>query len=650
MTASIASLRKSFDSSSIESIKQLLAEHLRTDELLENVIVALKTASNLVQRHPNERAQKRRHEIFSLLNTFFDGLDLQKLHEARDMLLVAESGYRKMLEKLQKLPASKLDPAIKVHAVMAAACELIKNYKQKATENFIKTQKFNQRLEVGDGNTVDVNAIYEKAGIAVAMTLKMEGHKNRWIGSDGVFVLPACPSPTMAQVEEAYAVLGAAIEWNRWQQTEQRARFLGGRLTAESTDNMDNVCVTHTPNLDGEKDLIIASERLNLRITQVFLQLRAEIEHDYGKGAIQPGSHALSNYSVKSLEELSGLESLSKFLAVDAWTDNTEYFGLPVRKIVRAYAALRHLAENNNHGGCITKSRSGWENFFSYYGLSSEESRKFIACTTFRINSNDLYDHPFIKLDNGHFMLFSPILESAVISRLVLSNLSSSNVDLHGKGKNFENAVSSIFQQADLPCHSRKRVIEDEEYEFDAIVPWDEYLFIFECKNNNLPFGEPSKAIHFEDRCKESIQQIQRLIHGLHKHPELLDDLVPDWKERKLVPIVLNCLPYSKPGTTGGVHFYDAQSLERFFDSATISVTDGINTISHSNSPQAHLWSGSKPSGNDFMRQLEVPFSQRFLADMLSNTSADYSLGSNWMVLDTELVMQSYDKLIFTKD
>lgn len=650
MTASIASLRKSFENSSVESIGQLLSQHTRTDELLRNVLVALQTSNKLIQRYPNKREQQRREGIFSLLDTFFAGLSLHKLHEVKDMLIVAETGYRHILEDLDALPASQLDPAVKVHAVVFAACDFIRKFRQKAEQNFIKTRIFNQRLELPDGNSVDINAIYEKAGTAVAMTLKMEGYRNQWIGRDGIFILPVCAPPPLEQVEEAHAVLGAAIQWDRWQHTEQRARFLGGQLDIKSTDDIGNVCVTHTPNIDGEKDLIVASERLNLRITQLYLQLCASLEHEYGKGAVKPGSRALGGFLVKSVEELSGLESLSKILAVNPWTDNTEYLGLPLRKLVRAYTALRHLAEKNSHGGCITKSRSGWEHFFSEHGFSSEESQKFIACATFRQSSIDLYDHPFIQLENGHFMLFAPILQSAVISRLVLSNFSSSNVDLHGKGKLFEAAVIKIFHEAGLPCHSRKRVIDDVEYEFDAVVPWDEYLFIFECKNNNLPFGEPSNAMHFEERCQENIQQVQRLVQGLHKHPELLDDLVPDWKQKTLVPVVLNCLPYSRQGATDGVYFYDAQSLERFFDSGVISVTDGVDDIPHPNSPQAHLWSGSEPKGADLMAQIDSPFSHKYLTDMLNETAAHYSIGSKWKVFDTELVLEGYDKLVFTRD
>ncbi|UUZ71252.1 hypothetical protein LP415_19280 [Polaromonas sp. P1(28)-8] len=614
--------------------------------------LALRTASKLINKYPKKSAEVRRQKLFEALNSYFSDCDIGALVEAQKMLQLAEDGYRQLVVQLAASPSANLDGATKVHAVIALATHELGRLRHHAHAAFQKNQKFGQRLEVAPGREVDVDAVIEKCASAVAMTLQMEAHKNKWVDDKGVFVLPHRSAPSEQDIEHGRDVLEAAILWDRWQHTEQRARFHGGKLTRQFDDaTPPNVIVTHKPNLEAEKDLIIAGDRLNLRMTQVQLQLIATMRRDFGSDSLEPWSKALTKgMSVFSVDEAIAMDSLSKLLSVDAWEHETEYFGLRLKTIVRGYAALMHFAGTAAHIDSFTKSRAGWEHFFAKYSLTAEQARRFIAATTFQNSSADLFDHPFIQLDNGRLTLLALILGAAVISRIVLSSLASARVDLHGKGKSFERSTAAVFKKADIDCFTVKKTIAGEVYECDVVVPWGDYLFIIECKNNNLPFGAPGSTHYFQEKCVENIEQIHRLLRGFESHPELLADKVADLDKKKIVPVLLNCLPYSRQGRHDGVYFYDSQSLERFLSSGVVSMTNGLNDNVFPGYPQTRIWSGKQPSPDDFMRQLESPFSREYLSKLMKPTISDYPFGPNWQVRDTDLVLEGFENLVHIKD
>lgn len=652
MKISVAALRSSLEKDPVNKIESLIAQESDKAAILPSITLALRTASKLINKYPKKFAEERRRKLFETLNSYFHDCDIHGLVEAQEMLMLAEDGYRQIVAQLAESPSANLDGATKVHTVIALATHKMRNLRQHAQAALEKNRKFGQRLEVAPGLKVDVDAFIEKCASAVAMTLQMEAHKNNWVDDKGIFVLPHRSAPSAQDIEHGKDVLEAAIFWDRWLHTEQRARFHGGKLTLQADDaTPPNVIVTHEANLEAEKDLILASERLNLGMMQVQLQLIATMRQDFGSDSLKPWSKALTKgMSVFSVDEAIALESLSRLLSVDAWVHETEYFGLRLKTIVRGYAALMHFANANAHIDSFTKSHIGWEYFFAKYDLTAEQARRFIAATTYRNSSTDLFDHPFIQLDNGRLTLFAAILGSTVISRIVLSNLASAGVDLHDKGKAFERATCDVFKEAGIDCFQVKKTIAGEVYEFDVVVPWGDYLFIIECKNNILPFGASGRTHYFQEKCEENIKQLHRLLRGIASHPELLADKVPNLDQKKIVPVLLNCLPYSRQGKHDGVYFYDAQSLQRFFVSGVIGMTDGLTDNIFPDYLQIRIWSGTQPSPDDFIRQLESPVSHEYLSTLMEITISDYPFGTNWQVRDTDLVLEGLDNLVRIKD
>lgn len=652
MTLSIVQLRNFLETKPWAKNKELISHEISKAEALPLVTTALITASKLINKYPKKDAEDRRQGLFEELNKYFNEYDIRELIEAQETLILVESGYREMVIKLASCASSNLDGATKVHSVIALSIKEVENIKTLTQIAFEKNKQLGQKLDTDYGQKIDLEAVIEQCAHAVAVTLQMEAHKNNWVNENDVYVLPDRTFPSEEDLSCSLQVLNTAIVWNSWQSTEQRARFRGGKLLKEvENDFSRNVIITHIPSHKTELDLNLASERLNLGMMQTQLSLQAKLVERFGRESLKPGSSALrQHFSVHTIEEAIAIESLSDLLCIDVTKDETEYFGLKLKTIVRCYASLTDYVRKNNSPRYLKKTRSGWAHVFSGYGISAEQAQKFISSTTFRKSSSDLFDNPFIQLDNGQLILFSAVLHMPVISRLILSNLSSNQIDLHDKGKSFEHIARESFKESGIECFSLKKTIDNEEYEIDIVVPWDNYLFIIECKNNNLPFGVPSSTQYFQEKCEDNINQLNRLCNAIKKHPILLNDKIDDIDKRIIVPVLLNCLPYSQQGAQDGVYFYDYQSLSRFFLSGTIGMTDGLSEEVFSNYPQFKIWSADKPSSEDFMNQLRSPFSHNYLSDLFETVEYEYPFGNNWIIKDTELAFTGINKLVLLKE
>ena len=91
-------------------------------------------------------------------------------------------------------------------------------------------------------------------------------------------------------------------------------------------------------------------------------------------------------------------------------------------------------------------------------------------------------------------------------------------------------------------------------------------MFIFECKSHSLSNQHPIQAYYFELEMHSSGRQVQRLVEGLQRYPDILSKLLGvDVATKRIVPCALNALPFSLPGDVEGIYFTDASVLKRFF-------------------------------------------------------------------------------------
>lgn len=154
---------------------------------------------------------------------------------------------------------------------------------------------------------------------------------------------------------------------------------------------------------------------------------------------------------------------------------------------------------------------------------------------------------------------------------------------------------------------------DGEEYEYDAVVPWGDYLFVFECKNRSLPFNSPVQMHYFDLETAENIGQLKRLTKGLEDYADKAAMHLPSGALTKtIVPVLLNCFPYAAPGKRDGDYLYDYSALGRFLASGVIMgrATSRGKTLGEMES-STRLWAGDTPTPVDLIAQLEMPASTR---------------------------------------
>ena len=97
-----------------------------------------------------------------------------------------------------------------------------------------------------------------------------------------------------------------------------------------------------------------------------------------------------------------------------------------------------------------------------------------------------MFDCPLIRVGSSQYHLFAPSVLDLNIALVVLSNLANRGEQLGRKGKAFERSIHDTFRKSDLEVFAFSFKRNDQEFEYDAVVPWDGYIFVFECKNRRL--------------------------------------------------------------------------------------------------------------------------------------------------------------------
>jgi hypothetical protein len=207
---------------------------------------------------------------------------------------------------------------------------------------------------------------------------------------------------------------------------------------------------------------------------------------------------------------------------------------------------------------------------------------------------------------------------SANPARVVLSILSNLEEPLAKKGKAFERDMAEFLKKRGFQTYSFKAKRDGQEYEYDLILPWNDYLFLFECKNHSLSNHDPVQAYYFELERQSDTRQVNRLVDGLQRFPDVLVEHVgADAAGKIIVPCVLNSLPFALPEKNTGVYFTDSSLLKRFFQEKNFNVK--VPHHIERNIKLLHRtayhswWAGDEPSPDDLLLQLEEPFQLKLM-------------------------------------
>lgn len=311
-------------------------------------------------------------------------------------------------------------------------------------------------------------------------------------------------------------------------------------------------------------------------------------------------------------------------MSYDIAADKESPGGLRLVEWLRGYAVLGQIAEDRSHSGAdannivFTIPVAELIEILDRCGLKNGRAERFISAATFAKSSRDLFDCPLIKLADGLLLIFGPSLISSNPARIILSQISNRGEPLARKGKAFETDILRFIKKQGLTAGSFKKKYDGEEYEYDVVVVWGDYVFVLECKNHSLSNHHPVQAYYFELELASSANQVKRLADNLIRHPEiLLDEFGVEIVDKKIIACVVNSLPYALPGQVNGVYFTDASGLKRFFQDRYFHMNtqheiSGELRLLHRSATHS-LWDGDKPTPDDLIRQLESPFQLKLM-------------------------------------
>jgi hypothetical protein len=631
------------------------------DELLGHV----RRSNDLILKRPDTKKDGRRR---AFLNALAEHVSTQAGTPAADELRATiatletvERGYQEILRARDATAAAAMLPENRAAAVLARAAQICHELQQKIDSEMRSRSEaplHSFRINIGADVPACPDSLLAHLTEACTITLVMEAYLNRWFGEDGIVVLPDMPESVEAELSGIDEIMALAMAWRRWERAEQRCRFLGGVLSAASDGGLPpwgppDATAALRCGGPGEAETLdfVANARLHDRLGQTFVEMSWQTNM-LAKGRGISESVALPPLAFVSGEEVHAGVTLSETLGYAIVDDDETPGGLRLVEWLRGYAALQCLVRERYASGrfsglVTTIAHEDLVAILQRVGLGNGRAEAFISHASLNRSSRDLFDQPLIRMRNGSLLVFGPAILTAYPARVTLSAIGNLGVQLGRKGKAFERAVHGFFAERNLPAHAFKMTRDGEEYEFDAIVPWGDYVFLFECKNGTLSGNNIVPAYYFALEQRSAVSQVGRLADALRSHPDvLLERTGIDLTGKTVVPCVLNSLPFSVPGAVDGVYVTDMSALTRFFSERYLHVisphrpTAGA-TVLHRTALKS-FWKGDEPAPEDLLRQFEEPFQLALLSAHIETCVIRFPLGEGTVVECEEFVRKEF--------
>jgi hypothetical protein len=658
--------KKAFEARDWPSLRSHLDDIGLDESTFDALLGHLRRASGFILRYPNQKQELRRDAFLKDLRQYVrvskGEAAEQRVAQEVDLLLYVERGYRSVLLMLDAADISKLAPDLRVAAYLRC---IVGEYADVLRQQEERTRKLKQLTmpnaplaDTADGQSISVDAIFNSLITALSTSLVMESHKNKWHDARGVITLPVLSTVGETEVLLAASTQALAMCWSRWQRTEERTRFLGGKFELFTAPNIPSwapseamSATLYTPN-EAEFFDYAANERVLDRLGQQFMEVMTETGAPDRVSGIA-GPVPLLPAGIVSLSEFQAAGSLGDILKYEITDDTERPGGLRLLEWVRGYAVLQQLAtdsyeaEQSASDLATIVPRSNLLSVLERCGLTRPSAEHFIEQVTLKISSDDLFDSPLIQMQDDRLMVFGPALITANLAAVVLSTLATLQEPLSRKGHSLERAIVSLLQERQLHARGFKVTRDGQEYEYDAVLAWGDYVFVFECKNRSLSSNRPVNAYYFELGVRSAVRQVRRLAEALRKYPDILaTEMKVTLDSKTIVPCVLNSLPYARTGDLDGVYCTDSSSLERFlshrylFIKTPHRIRKGL-TVMHRVAVTS-LWKENRPGPEDFLKQLKEPFQLKLLKAHTELRSGTFPIGPTHVVSAIEFTRKAW--------
>lgn len=613
------------------------------------LVELIRTDEALIFKHPGKTDS--RDELLARSAEYLRSVGQRESAEALDQyvcdLRIIERGFAEILRSVEDGPCNDMDGAMRVSAALELATrEYSFLNKQLADAYSSEAPTFpNPMLEAPSGRKIDAEVALCALLEVVKNTVMMEAYREQWFGPEGRVRVPRLNQVADADVERIVAYSVCANSWRNWDGAQLGVRFRGTTIrqldAAELVDApggdlaMAENYAGYALELDGASQFLdfCANERLMDRIRGDLIKISGAFADKPLRNA---GRDKLPPETFLSEDELLAVVSMDHLLSIDLAASTQHFSGLRLVEWIRGYAALRDLVRRDigeSHGEIfwLKYARPDLVSELTASGLTVEKALAFIGNITFNRSSRDLFDHPLIEVGEDELLVVTGSVLTSLISQVVLSAVAS-NARMHkdetaqvaGKGDGFEKRILDLLTDARLDPKHPKVHRDGQEYQFDALFVWGDYLFVFECKNRSLSFNHPVAAHYFEMECKSNAKQVLRLADALVKYPDILEEHLPEGIGKTVVPCVMHALPYAIPGGLDGALFGDESALSKFFKQPVAGLRD---PRSEAYLVSLRLWEGAVPTAEDLVFALEHPFQVYLMAGQIEVSAAPTPMG-----------------------
>lgn len=646
-------VKTALDALSWPQLKAHLDEVTLDEADIDHLIGLVRRNNCLVFKRPSKSKIKVRASLFyelqKTLNPNATAIQIEELSALPGLFETIDDGYQEILGALDQGETATYTGVARVAGALQLAATTYQVVQKAIQDSVAKSQEHIPQafqLEL-DGVMASPDTMLGSIVETTTMTIVMESYRNRWHGPDQRITLPTLPDPCVSDSPLSEIVGLAAVNWRHWEGIQQKCRFLGGRLEIVDRADWPEVAPTVTKFIkySGLPKVVEydfwANERLQERFIQTLSELRTYSSAERAASGIATPVELMPDGFV-SIVEINAAGILSDILGYRIDQDVTEPAGLRLVEWLRGYAALQVLMKErfdaSGADGLIPQiSHTHLISLLKRVGLSGTKAELFLDRITLKVSSRDLFDHPLIALQGGDYLIFGPALIDADPARVTLSTIGHLGEQLENKGKAFEDSVVAFFKAQGLNVKNCKFKTAEGEFEFDALVEWGTYLFLFECKNRTLSSYNPIQAYYFELSINSAISQTQRLLRGLTNYgAEVLTHTGIKVEGKTVIPCVLNSLPYARAGQTNGIYLTDMSAIQRFFKERYMfvvrpaDVDDKIKVI-HRVAVGSN-WAREDPQPTDFIRHLNDPIQLKLLKGHTTREFFAFSLGQGTVV------------------
>ena len=607
-----------------DKFKQHLTTVHMDEDCVSELLGHIRRSTDFLLKRPDEAREESRAAFVEELRQYLaDHVGTDAVAQLGDQIAVIqriEAGYREILRTQAGTIAAKLLPETQASAALSRAAYSYHKLRE-AVQSSIKRrneltlQSF--RIKRRDGSSYSPDGVLAGIIDVTTMTLLLHGHQNKWFDSKKFLVLPKLPDVAEDEVYKAGLTEILAVFWRHWERMEQRCRYFGGEIKVFAGSDLPSwapkgaeTAIEYDHVSQEEFFDYLANERLNDRLIQTFQEMALQTNMQSTASGIAAPLSLPPGVFVSAREAHSDV-SLSEILGYSIVDDQERPCGLRLVEWIRGYAALQCLAdERYSQDGksslYFSVPRQTLIALLDRVGLKDGAAETFIDQASLRASSRDLFDQPLIRMQDGSLLLFGPGILTSDPARLALSAIGNQSQQLGRKGKAFEGEMLRFFRGQGFEAKAFKFKRDGEEFEYDVVVPWDDHVFLFECKNRTLSGNNPVAAYYFAHEIVSAVEQVKRLAVALIEHADVvLERTGIDVANKTIVPCVVNSLPYAMKGDQNGVYVTDASSLKRFFQERYFHIVRPHHlklnvTVLHRTAMKS-LWSADKPTPADLV-------------------------------------------------